>query len=37
MNYRINYLTKFDLYIDIALLVYIFREKFFFLEVDVWR
>ena len=38
-NYWMNYLTEFDMYIDIVLLVYMFFAMifFFFLKVDVRR
>ena len=31
-NYQMNYLTEFELYIDIGLIVYIFCAKFFFFK-----
>ena len=36
VNYQLNYLTEFDMYIDIVLIVYIFCAKIF-LKVDMRR
>ena len=36
-NCRMNYLTEFDLYIDIVLIVYMFCTNILFIKVDVGR